>query len=57
MTKSVVCEDISLDHKVKHSEHSISRMNHQQEGLIFNGRDPISSSDQRLSGSHNFKAT
>jgi hypothetical protein len=55
MTKSMVCVDISLEHKVQHSEKSILGLNHQQASLIFNGGDPISSSDQWLLGGQDFK--
>jgi hypothetical protein len=56
MTKSVVCADISLEHKAQHSKQSISGLNHQKVGLIFNGGDPISSLDQRLSRQSRFQS-
>jgi hypothetical protein len=55
MTKSMVYTYIILEHKAQHSEQSISYLNHQQQGLIFNDGDPISSLNQRLSGSRHFK--
>jgi hypothetical protein len=56
MTKSMVYVDISLEYKLQHSEQSISGLNHQQACVIFNGGDPISSSDQQLLGSQDFKS-
>jgi hypothetical protein len=55
MTMSVVCTDIILEHKAQHSKQSILGLNRQQVGLTFNGGDPISSSDQRLSDGQDFK--